>query len=370
MRYILLSAMLVLIVDRCTPAPDDAEQPPPIRGLVTKVVEPAEATTTRRYPGVLEPGEVNVLSFEVGGRLGPLNLVVGQRIAEGAVLGELSAEQFQAALDSRRAAVEEAQATLDQAEDDLERSDTLLASGTITRVRRDEDATDAATARARLVQAQKDLATAEEDLRDATLYAPFDAIVNAIEVDSFATVAAGEPVISVYSEDNYEVEFSVNFDVVSRLVVGKPATVRLADDPSTSLKGVVTELGERAETVSSFPVVVELEETDTRIKPGMAVEVALEFEGHGDSGFLVPISAAIPEGEIPTTSRPDDPTPLQIYVFDPETSTIARRTVTFAGLRENQFVVIDGLTSGERVAVAGVSFLADGMEVKLVDRPE
>ncbi|MEM7792184.1 MAG: biotin/lipoyl-binding protein, partial [Verrucomicrobiota bacterium] len=39
-------------------------------------------------------GEVNVLSFEVGGRLGRLSLDVGQRVASGDVLAALDAEQF------------------------------------------------------------------------------------------------------------------------------------------------------------------------------------------------------------------------------------------------------------------------------------
>ena len=369
MRLILLLSSIA-VVSQCTPEAEEEPLPPPIRGLVTKVVEHEAAVNVRRYPGVLQPGEVNVLSFEVGGRVGRLNLVVGQRVEEGAVLAELTAEQFSATLESRRASVEEAQATLSQAEDDLERSETLLARGTITRVRRDGDATAVATAQARLVQAEREFAAAEEDLRDTTLYAPFDAIVNAVEAESFATVSAGEPVLSIYSENNYEVAFSVNFDVASQLVVGKSVTVRLADDPDTVLPGIINELGERAETVSSFPVVVALDETDPRIKPGMAVEVAIEFDIPGDRGFLVPLSAAIPEGDIPRIPRPGEPTPLQLYVYDPDASTVLRRTVFFAGMRDNQFVVIDGLTSGERVAVAGVSFLREGMEVKLLERPE
>ncbi|MEO1681075.1 MAG: efflux RND transporter periplasmic adaptor subunit [Pseudomonadota bacterium] len=371
MRLVFLIAMVAAILDSCAPnAEDAAEFEQPVRGLITRVVEAEEDTTVRRYPGVLEPGEVNVLSFEVGGRLGRLDLAVGQRVAEGELLASLDAAAFFVTLENRRASVEEAQVALEQAQENYERSEALLQSGAITRVRRDEDETEFQTAQARLTQAEQDLASAQEDLEDADLHAPFDAIVNSVDADSFATVAAGEAVLSVYSEADYEVSFSVNFEVASQLVVGKEATVRLADDPDVALAATVRELGERAETVSSFPVVVRLEETDPLIKPGMAVEVSFEFDLPGDRGFLIPISAAIPEGEIPDTAGTPRPTPLLLYVFDPESSTVKRREVTFAGLRENHLVVIEGLSPGERVAVAGVSFLRDGMEVKLVDRPE
>lgn len=76
----------------------------------------------RRYPGVLEPGEVNVLSFEVGGRLGRLGLDAGQRVAEGDLLTALDVAQFETEIQNRRAAIEEAETTLLQAEEDLVRS--------------------------------------------------------------------------------------------------------------------------------------------------------------------------------------------------------------------------------------------------------
>lgn len=371
MRLPLLIALVAWILDACSSDGAQTEDvSPPIRGLITHVVGEEESVMVRRYPGVLEPGEVNSLSFEVGGRLGALDLVVGQRVTAGDALAELDDTSFRVSIDNRQASVEEAEFNFEQAQENYERAEALLERGAITRVRRDEDQTTFQTAQARLTQARQDLKSAQEDLADTRLAAPFDGIVNAVEAESFATVGAGEVILSVYSEDNYEVSFSVNFDVVAQLVVGKRAVVRLADNPSVALDAVVSELGERAETVSSFPVVVQLQEAHPLIKPGMAVEVAFEFDVPGESGFLVPISAAIPEGEIPDTAGTPRPTPLLVYVFDPESSTVARREVIFAGLRENQFVVIDGLDPGERVAVAGVSFLRDGMEVKLVDRAE
>jgi|GEM_PF-768942 len=364
------STIMAFGVAACLPGDRTEDASAPVRGLVTTTVEALSETTVRRYPGVLEPGEVNILAFEVGGRLGRLDLVVGQRIVEGELLAELDSEQFLTTIENRAAAVEEAQATLAQARDDLARSETLLSRGAGTRVRRDEDRTKVRTSEAQLVQAEKDLASAEEDFADTKLLSPFDAIINSVEVESFATVAAGETVLSVYPEGDYEVSFSVSFDVVSKLVVGTPATVRLADDPSIVLPAVISELGERADTVSAFPVVVQLREGHPSLKSGMAVEVAFEFMLPGDVGYLIPISAAIPHGQIPPGSGPDSVTPVPVFVFDEATGTVRRRTVTMAGLRGNKFLVIEGLVPGERVAAKGVSFLREGMKVRPLDWPE
>ncbi|MEM8728991.1 MAG: efflux RND transporter periplasmic adaptor subunit [Pseudomonadota bacterium] len=369
---VLAAGPLLLLLGACWPEDetDTAQASAPVRGLITTLVAEAENVTVRRYPGVLEPSEVNLLSFEVGGRLGRVELDVGERVTRDQLLAALEPDQFQTAIQSREAFVEEIRATLSQAESDLERSQELLDSGTITVGRRDEDLTTVKENRARLTQAEKDLANAEQNLADSELYAPFDGIVDAIEVDSFATVSAGQTILSLYQQQEYEVSFSVSFDVASQLVVGTPATVRLADNPSAALKGIVSELGERAGQVSSFPVVVRLDDTSSIIKAGMAVEVALAFTLPVSQGHLLPMSAVIPGTEIPPGAQPTDAVDIEVFVFDADTSTVQRRTVTMAGFRDNQFIVVAGLDVGERVATKGVAFLREGMEVSLLPDDE
>ncbi|MEM7236714.1 MAG: efflux RND transporter periplasmic adaptor subunit [Pseudomonadota bacterium] len=361
-------AILVIALVGCLPEDesDESEVTQPVRGLITTLIGDSEEVTVRRYPGVLEPSEVNLMSFEVGGRLGRMALDVGEGVADGQLLAELEPEQFETQIENSLAVIEEAEATLAQSEDDLARSEALLVSGTITVVRRNEDLTTVKQNRAQLRQAQQDLAASRQDLADSKLYAPFDGIVDAIEVDSFATVSAGQTVLSLYQQAEYEVSFSVSFDVISRLVVGTPATVRLADDPGNPLAGVVSELGERAGRVSSFPVVVRLKEIAPVIKAGMAVEVALEFSLPTIRGHLLPMSAVIPGTEIPPEAGPNDIIELEVFVYHPASETVKRRAVTMAGIRDNRFLIIAGLEPGERVATKGVAFLREDMQVSLL----
>ncbi|MEM7045512.1 MAG: efflux RND transporter periplasmic adaptor subunit [Pseudomonadota bacterium] len=372
---ILLRIKLVLLVTLLMSACDQQdevgdENNAPIRGLVTTQVTSTERSTVRRYPGVLEPTEITSLSFEVAGKLEALDLSVGQRVSRGDILAKLDDTQFLVEIGNRKASVEEAAATLDQDADDLARQQTLLESGTVTRVAVDEAETDFKTSSARLTQAEEGLKSAEEDLADSVMTAPFDGIINSVDADSFATVASGTAITSLYDASSYEVSFSVNFDTVAQLVVGTPAKVRLADDPDSVLDAVVSELGERADTVSSFPVIVELKEVLPVIKAGMAVQVSFEFNLPVEEGYLLPISAAIAEGQIPEGAGSTTTTPLAVFVFDPQSSTVKRREVVMAGIRENKFLIIEGLEPGEHVATAGVSFLREGMQVKLLEPEE
>ena len=55
-----------------------------------------------------------------------------------------------------------------------------------------------------------------------------------------------------------------------------------------------------------------------------------------------------------------------VFLYDPASSTVRKHTVTLGGIRDNKLVVTEGLSSGDYVASAGVSYLTDGQNVKLL----
>ncbi|MEM9279620.1 MAG: efflux RND transporter periplasmic adaptor subunit, partial [Pseudomonadota bacterium] len=252
----------------------------------------------------------------------------------------------------------------------LKRQEELLEKQIVSQAVADQARTDSEASAARVVQAQRSVETAEENLSKAELNAPFDGIINSVEVQSFTNVATGSPVATVYAADAFEINFSVSFDVVNRLVVGKQVLVRLADNPAIALKGHISELGARADTVSSFPVVVKLDETDPSIKAGMAVEISMEFTVPLGQGYTLPLSVLPFDGKLDPPRSPSDPGTTQVFVYNPEDNTVNRREVKVGGVRENAIIIIDGLELGEQVAAAGVSFLRDGQKVKLLSETE
>ena len=360
-RLIWIGALLALAA--CD-EDDSAATDPPVRGLKTHLVAEAEQSTVRRFPSVLEPTSLNVLSFDIAGKLTVVSLQVGQRVMAGDTLAELDPEALQLQIANSEAGVRSSTAAFENAVDTLKRQEELFQSGTITKVALDAAATDLQTRKAQLEQAEAALGTAKDNLSKSVLSAPFDAILNSVDVQSFQTVSAGTPIVTVYSPEVFEVSFSANFETISQLVVGSRALVRLADQPDLALEGVVSELGSRADAVSSFPVVVTLEESDPVLKAGMAVEVAIELPLPAAQGYSIPLASIIKEGAIGDAASPGT---AQVFVFDAESGTVLRRDIRIAGVRENALLVIEGLEPGDRVASAGVSFLRDGQAVKLLD---
>lgn len=336
----------------------------PVRGLKTHLVTHVDPETTRNFPSVLQPQTITSLAFEVSGRLDDLSLAVGQQVARDEIIASLDERSFQLQLDNARAVVAQTEATLASAAENLARQETLLQSGTVTNVSVDTARTEVETQQATLAQARASESAAVEDLARTDLRAPFDGIINSVDVTAFATVGAGVPIASIYSSEAFEAAFTVSFDVVNRLVVGTPVKVTLADNTSIMLEGIVAELGSRAETVSSFPVVVQLQESHPLLKAGMAVEVSLALPLPEQAGFEIPLTSLILDGEAVSESAEGE---LAVFVYDPDTATVTRRPVIGAGIRGNNVLIVEGLSPGDRIASAGVSFLREGQQVELLD---
>ncbi|MEL6736419.1 MAG: efflux RND transporter periplasmic adaptor subunit, partial [Pseudomonadota bacterium] len=239
-----------------------------------------------------------------------------------------------------------------------------------TKAKVDDARTSMETSAASVRQAEKQLENARENLSKADLKSPINGVINSVEVESFANVSAGAPVATLYRTDGFETSFSVSYEVIQQMAVGKQVTVRLADNPSVTLVGIVNELGSRADTVSSFPLVVKLSEVRPELKAGMAVEVSINLPVPTGDGFLLPLTVLPMTGQIDPAASPNTPGSTQVFVFDAGTQTVSKRQITIGGVRENRLIVINGLNAGERVASAGVSFLRDGQEVKLLDTAE
>jgi RND family efflux transporter MFP subunit len=342
------------------------DQIPIIRGLKTVLVKNQERTTERKYPGVLQPSSISTLSFEISGKLSRIDLAVGQLVKKGEIIARIDPKSLQIQVDSAKAAVRLAQSSARTAIDDNKRKQTLFKKGVVARAAADQARNAAETASAQLVQAKKALDSAKENLTKTELKAPFDGIINTVEVKSFANVSAGASIATLYSAKGFEASFSVSYDVINLMAVGKKAKVRLADDPSIVLKAHVSELGARADTVSSFPVVIKLDSTTPRLKAGMAIEISLSFPVPKGKGFLLPLTILSFESDISPAKSPQETDTGYVYVLDEKSSTVKRRKITIAGIRENSLIVIDGLKQGERVASAGVSFLHAGQKVRLL----
>ena len=91
----------------------------------------------------------------------------------------------------------------------------------------------------------------------------------------------------------------------------------------------------------------------------MTAEATFEVKGDDFAeGYLIPGSAVRP-----TT----DANVGFAFVYQPGASTVKKIPIHWLGVKDNMVIVTEGLSPGDILAVAGVSFLSDGMKVKLME---
>jgi RND family efflux transporter MFP subunit len=119
----------------------------------------------------------------------------------------------------------------------------------------------------------------------------------------------------------------------------------------------ITEVAQKADTVTqTFRVRVAMKvPPDLNLLPGMTATVTVTYRRASILGrrILVPIAAVTKDGtgeQVAWVVGPDD--------------TVTRRPVKLGEAMGDQIAIEDGLESGDRIAVAGVTFLREGMKVR------
>src|SRR6202790_817538 len=267
-----ICAILVFGLQGCSEKKQEATEQP-ARGLRAYKVAAKAESRVRRFPSVLQPADVSSLSFEIGGQLKAVTLTVGQKVQLGELLAEIDPRSLQTQVEQATAGVQQAQAQLDNAQADFQRKEELLKRGVATQAVFDQSKAAQLSSRAQLDQAQRQLELANHNLDRSKLPAPFSGNIARIDVKSFVQVAAGQPIVTLYSDDRFEMSFLVPSPTFQSLAVGQFVNVKVADMPDLPLKGEIRELGSKAEHVSAFPVIVRLDNSVPGLNAGMSVEV-------------------------------------------------------------------------------------------------
>ena len=129
----------------------------------------------RRFPSVLQPADVSLLSFEIAGQLKAVNLEAGQKVQLGDLLAEIDPRSLQTQVEQASAAVQQAEAQLGNAETDFQRKEELLKRGITTQATFDQSKAALLSARAQLDQARRQMELASHNLDRSKLLAPFTA---------------------------------------------------------------------------------------------------------------------------------------------------------------------------------------------------
>jgi multidrug efflux system membrane fusion protein len=408
-RAVLVALSVLLPAAGCSS--NDSGRPDAVRPVKTMVVSAGGEPHVRSFPGKVEASKKVELAFQVPGLLVNLPVREGQKVAKGEVIARLRQDEFQARLKAlqgqldqaraqRRAArsgerpeqqlrleaqARAAEAKLANARADFERNSRLIRSGGVARADFEASETayrvaqeDLRAARQSLekgtVGREEDIEAREAEVRglegrvveaniqleDTTLHAPYDGVIAKRFVEEQKNVKAKEPIVRFQDVDEIEVAVDVPetfmaSDFRSADVVEMVA--EFSGAPGLQFPVHITEVAQAADpTTQTFRVRAAMKAPEgVNLLPGMTATVTLTYRRANVLGdrLLVPVSAVF-----------KDPGGEQIVWVVGSDEAVTRRPVKLGAAAGGRVEITDGLQPGDRIAVAGVTFLRDGMKVR------
>jgi HlyD family secretion protein len=361
-------------------------------------------------PARVRPATEVELSADAMGRVVTIGVEEGQHVQKGDFLLQLDPVQYEAQVERARAELEQARANLEQIQaqlrqgrEELNRQQRLAEKEMVSdeTLERQTTEVDVLVAQEKAVRrsverTQALLNGAEDQLQRTTFVAPIDGTVSKVNVEEgeMAVVGTmnnpGTVLMQIAALETMEAEVEIDETEVVDIRISQPALVELDAFPDTTLRANVVEISSSAvvksrgtpQEVTTFPVVVLIEELIDGVRPGMTGTVRIET-ARRESVLSVAISSLVvrdpdrekrkEQDEEEPEIRPDRETPEKEGVYVIQHGKSSFRALETGILGEQYVEILDGIEEDAEVIIGPFETLRDlraGTKVKVVPMEE
>ncbi len=275
----------------------------------TAKIERGTIVSTVAATGNLSAVTTVQVGTQVSGTIQKLYADFNSNVKKGQAIAEIDPSLFNASVEqshgnflSAEANLLKAKVTLADAERTLGRNKKLLADGIISQG--DYDITETALQSAKasvkaaeggLTQSRGSLMQAKTNLRYSIIRSPVDGVVISRAIDIGQTVAASfqTPTLFTIAKDltKMQIEVSVDEADISRIVLDQNASFTVDSYPELTFHGKVVQIRSApviTQNVVTYVVVVNVDNSDLKLKPGMTANVSVEVARKDDALKLPP----------------------------------------------------------------------------------
>lgn len=329
----------------------------------TALTVTAAAPTTETWPneiqasGWLQAWQEAVISAEVSGqKIVAVNAEVGETVAMGDVLVELSQDSINNDIRQLEASLESARATLDQATTDADRARRLNGTGSISQQQVTEYLVSERKAQADVDSAEAQLASSRLDLERTLITAVSDGRITARDAALGDVVSSGDELFRLIRDNRIEWQAEVPLKNLLQIEVGTEA---ILPTPLGDVRGKVRQIApEASDTNGRVKVYVALEEPKDGPEPRVGVLVSGAFQIGESEAVTVPSSAVVLQDGFS-------------YVFTVDategTATVSRERVTTGRHQGDRVEITSEIDKAAMVVQSGGAFLSEGSRVKVVE---
>jgi len=331
-----------------------------VRSIKTITVSKQASEKIYKFSGAVAAVDSSGLSFQVGGQVISVEVDIGDRVTKDQELAALDPEPYQLDVDAIQAELIKAKDNVAKSKAEYERQKRIFEQGAGAERFVEVSEYEYKAARSAVDYQIARLDQVNRNLRKTKLLSPYDGTIAWRSVEPNEEVLAGQKIFEINATGKMEVELAIPETTIDQIHIDDPATVTFPTLPGETAQGRISYIGSAAVKANAFPVKVELSDPNEKVLPGMTAEANLTVKAENlKPGFIVPFQALLPAPEANQGFA---------FVYDPQTSTVKKTAVRSRGSEGKEIIIYEGLAAGDIIAAAGVSFLADGLKVKLMEQ--
>lgn len=262
----------------------------------TKEIKTCTITQYVEASGTINPVNTVSVGSTVSGLIEAIYVDYNSEVKKGQLLAQIDPANFEAQVQQNQAQILNAQANLaklqavaDFDEKQYQRYKNLYAKNFVAKSELDQkystyksDLAQMNSARAQINQYQASLKTAQTNLGYTKIIAPVDGTVISRKIDVGQPVAASfqAPELFTIAQDltKMQIEVSVSEADIGKVKEGQEVTYTLDGYPDSTFDGKVSQVRLSPTTVSNvvtYTVIVDVDNEDLKLKPGMTANVSI-----------------------------------------------------------------------------------------------
>ncbi len=250
--------------------------------------------------GTMEPIAIVDVKSKASGVINKMTVETGTNVKPGDLIVQIDTRDVQNKYDQAKAMLDAANAKLQVSTANKARNEEMFKARVITPQEFEQVAVDFENAKSGVVNAQANLDLARQSLEDATVKAPSEGTIitknvseGTVIAGATSSVSGGTTIVQMADLSVVRIRAFFNESDIGNVHPGEPANVTVDAYPDRRFGGVVQKIEPQAvvqQNVTMFPVLVNLDNKDRLLRPGMNGEVSVLID-EVDNVIAVPNDA-------------------------------------------------------------------------------
>lgn len=359
MKSHMKSLTFILVILLCFSCGKEQKEPEKlIRPVQYETIGTFGGNKTQSFSGTSRTDKIIKLSFRSSGIITKFDIKIGQKVTKGQQLATLDNVQARLNYQSALSSLNSAESAMNTAKLSLDRTKVLFEKGSVALSSYEAAKNQYTSAKNSYTSAKQSVELQKEQIKFGYLIAPENGIISSVAAEIDENVSPGQTIATLNAGTDMEISLGLPESVINHIKENMNVEVTFSSLPNKTFKGKVTEVSPAVDSnTATYPIRIALLDATNEVKSGMAATVTFNFGNGATSAqeIVVPASAV---GE-------DSKGNFVFLIKEGSTTIVTKQHITIGELTPEGFIVKSGLSSGQKIATAGLQTLLEGQEVKL-----